>query len=314
MSVAKVSAVRTGSSERSRLWTQQALDEQAELEARAAKPMNDKIAAATREAALSAGKLAAAELTSELQNERYRLTHESSPDFVAPQYDGRFKSAKEITDAITASWEHFKSRTDDTDCSLVYAFLQQNFNTADTTRPETFELAYQFCLSKLRAVEARYAAPEPEVIASEPPIAPEDRITLDIQHQIDALPVGNSREKERLERLLHKHQVSVELILKDSIRDILEEIVEQSGKVLSASHNLQYRQWLASPLQKNRYTSSREDSRLSFSEYFGCPEILTQVELDEVSRRKRVGALTSSQVKEITGATNTYGFDIGRRV
>ena len=158
-------------------------------------------------------------------------------------------------------------------------------------------------------------APEPEVVPEPEPIAPEDRVALDIQHQIDALPVGNSREKERLERLLHKHLISVELILKDDYtHSVLEEIVQSQGKVLSAAHNLQYRQWKASPLQSRRYTDSKEDIRLSFAEYFGCPEILTQVELDEVSRRKQVGALTSSQVKDLTGATNTYGFSSGQRV
>jgi hypothetical protein len=314
MSVAKVSAVRTGQSERSRLWTEQALAEQAELEARAAKPMNDKIAAATREAAKTAGKLLQAEMQAELQRVRYELTTAPSPEFQTQDYDGRFKSAAEVTAGIDAAYAAFKARTDDGDVKLTYDFLQAgNWQKADTSRIEVWESAYQFCLRKLKAVEDKYAAPAPEPVV-EPVLSKMDQRRADLTAKRDEQRPG-SDAYNKADHDLMVFETQEEVILKDGIHDILAEIIDQSGKVLSASHNLAYRNWLASPLQSRRYTDSKEDIRLSFAEYFGCPEILSQVELDEVSRRKRVGSLTSDQVKAIVGDnTHSMGYDPGRRI
>ncbi len=305
MSVAKVSAVRTGQSERSRLWTQQALDEQSEREALAAKPMNDKIAAATREAAKTAGKLLQAEMQAELQRVRYELTTAPSPDFVTQEYDGRFKEAAEVTAGIDAAYAAFKARTDDGDVKLTYEFLSHNWQKADTSRLEVWEAAYQFCLRKLKAVEDKYAAPAPE---------PEPAVELSKVEQRRRELTAKRDEKRPGSEAYNKadHDLMVfetqeEVIFKDAIHDILEEIVEQSGLAIPQDCNLKFRNWLAAPMQR-RFDSSRESVRLAFSEFTQSGDtFLTPEEFREIDRRKRVGELTSDQVKEITGATNTYG-------
>lgn len=314
MANAFVGNMNTMTSERSRTLRRERLQDDADRQERLDAPVRQAIKDAADMTAKTAGKLVAAELTSELQNETYRLTHEPSPDFVAPQYDGRFKSAEEITDAITASWKHFQARTDDKDCSLVYQFLQQNFNTADTTRPETFELAYKFILAKLRAIEAKYAAPEPEVIASEPQDQFNDAIIRSLEEELTQCPTGDSRRRESIEHRLQKERVTRELVCDDFYRPILQGISDDSGLKVTGDTALKFRGWIAQPQQRHRYDSTELDVRLAWAEFCDCTEHLNSDELRERDRRRAVNQMTSLDVEKEVGRTRSYGFDSGRRV
>jgi hypothetical protein len=314
MSLGRVQAVGTVGGERSRaLRLEREADDRAREE-RLNAPVKAKIDELTQEAARTAGRVVAEEKRAELNRVRHELTSAPSPDFITQDYDGRFKSAAEVTAGIDAAYAAFKARTADADVQLTYDFLQAgNWQKADTSRLEVWESAYQFCLRKLKEVEDKYVAPAPEPVVEPTPIAPEARVAAELQAQIDALPVGNSREKERLERLLHQHQISAELILRDDMRETLAEIVDQSGLAIPKDCNLKFRQWLAAPMQR-RFTNSREDVRIAWAEFTGQGDtFLTPEEKIEIDRRKRVGALSADQVKAITGSTNTYGYDAGRR-
>jgi hypothetical protein len=313
MSLGRVSAVGTMSSERTRALRQEREQDDATREERLNAPTRAKIKEATDAASRVHGQLLRQEMQVELNRVRRELTSAPSPEFQTVDYDGRFKSAAEVTAGIDAAYAAFKARTADEDVKLTYDFLQAgNWQKADTSRLEVWEAAYQFCLRKLKAVEDRYAAPAP-VTEPEPALAPEDRVAADLLRQINALPVGNSRERERLERLLHAHQIKTELILKDSTRNMLAEIVEQSGLAIPQDCNLRFRQWLAAPMQARRFSNDRSGIRKAFAEFTGNDSFLDDFEKSEVARLRQNDQVSSDAVLRAVGRTNTYGFNPGRR-
>jgi hypothetical protein len=317
MSLGRISAVGTVGSERSRaLRLERESDDRARDERQSA-PIRAKIKEATDIAARTAGNLIAAERQVELNRVRRELTSAPSPEFQTVDYDGRFKSAAEVTAGIDAAYAAFKARTADEDVKLTYDFLQAgNWQKADTTRLEVWEASYQFCLRKLKAVEDKYAAPDPEPAPEPETLAPEDKIVADLQRQLDALPVGNSRERERLERLVHQHQIKKELLLdNETFRNVMLSICDDSGLQIPAKVNLQFLDFLKSSAARDYQQGLKSSNldeyalnlRLAFSQFTATDSWLSVPEKQEQARRRNIAGYTSDQVKVIVGSTNSYG-------
>jgi len=294
------------------LWTQQALADEDARQERLDAPVKAEIEKATREASLSAGRLIAEELRFELQTIRYDLTHGPSPEFVAQDYDGRWKNAQEVTDGITAAYNAFKARTADEDVKLTYDFLSHNWQKADTSRLEVWEAAYQFCLRKLKAVEDKYAAPA-QPAAPKVELSKADQITRDLERQIAECPPGESLEK--LERKLHKHQVRCELLGQNDVyTQTMQELCDSTGKVLSEENSLKLKAFLASPMNRKRFTYDRTGLRLAAAEFFGDDSFLDESERALVQRNRNIESYTAENIKQLVGDnTHLTGYDPGRR-
>ena len=121
------------------------------------------------ELARNAGKIEAENLRFELQQLRYRLTHEPSQDFQAPTYDGRFNSATEVEQAIKSAAASFAAKHPE-DVTLVTQFLRQQPVDVliDASREDVWELALKYIKAKEQEVTSKYTpAPtvaEPEVL------------------------------------------------------------------------------------------------------------------------------------------------------
>jgi hypothetical protein len=300
MSLGKVHAISTVKSDRTRLLEQERLANDAARAERLNAPIKAQIEKATREASLSAGKLLAEELRHDLQTVRYDLTHGPSPEFVAQDYDGRWKNAQEVTDGITAAYNAFKARTADEDVKLTYEFLSHNWQKADTSRLEVWEAAYQFCLRKLKAVEDKYAAPAPEPVPVVP-ISKMDQTIRDLERHIAECPPGERLEE--LERKLHRYQVRCELLGQNDVyTQTMQELVDYTGKSLSEENSLKLKSFLASPLNRKRFTNDRTGIRLAAAEFFGDDSFLDENEWALVERNRNIEGYTSEQVKQLIGS------------
>jgi hypothetical protein len=115
-----------------------------------------------------------------------------------------------------------------------------------------------------------------------------------------------SRERENLEREIYRKELMLETVGNSRHADILQELVETSGLVLSGDNNLKFQIWLDAPKQVRRFDASRTSVRLAFCEYFGCPQLLSENEQSLVANYHAIESMTAEDVKNQVGSRNTY--------
>ncbi len=263
----------------------------------------------------------------EQQQLRYRLGHEPS-EFTGTPYDGRFKDDRAamenaVKDAGTACMQRYGLNDSEPNFKLLVNFVTVNAAKVDVSRAENWFAAWRFICKAFADLEKSLTPePAPEPVAPKTTVAPEDQTAADLQRQIDALPVGNSRERERLERLLHQHQIKKELLLDNkNFRDVMLTICDDSGLQIPAKVNLQFIDFLKSPAAREYQQGLKSSDldeyalnlRLAFSQFTATGENwLTVPEKQEQARRRNIAGYTSSQVKDLVGSTNTFGYDPGQ--
>lgn len=308
--MSEVRAVRTGQSERSRQWTKDALVEQAERDERAEAKRLAPIRALEAELNHTHQEIAKESARFEQQQLRYRLGHEPS-EFTGTPYDGRFKEDRTamenaVKDAGTACMQRYGLKDSEPNFKLLVDFVTVNAAKIDVSLAESWFASWRFVCKAFEDLEKSLTpelAPEPEPAVE---LSKVEQRRRELTAKRDEKRPG-SEAYNKADHDLMVFETQEEVIFKDAIHDILEEIVEQSGLAIPQDCNLKFRNWLGAPMQR-RFDSSRESVRLAFSEFTQSGDtFLTPEEFREIDRRKRVGALTSDQVKEITGATNTYG-------
>jgi hypothetical protein len=221
-----------------------------------------------------------------------------------------------VKDAGTACMQRYGLNDSEPNFKLLVDFVTVNAAKIDVSLAESWFAAWRFVCKAFEDLEKSLTpapAPEPEP-AVELTAVEKHRASLIAKR--DACP-PSSDSYLKADRELMLWDVKDELILQDSdgIRPVLEEIISLSGLAIPASCNIAYRQWKTSPLQVRRYTNSREDVMLSFAEFTGDSSWLPTEMKAEADRRRRVGSLTSDQVKAIVGDnTHSLGYDPGRRI
>src|SRR5208282_659268 len=287
------------------------------------KPIREAIEREGSKLARAAGAVQQESLRYELQCEKYRLTHESSPDWscTAKKYDGRFHSAAEVTNGIQKAYEHFKSRTDDGDCQLTKDFLMNNFNDCDTSDPSVWESAYQYVISRLSEISHRYDAPPEPVAEPEPEgeFAAHDNLLKSLYDELAAVPPSDSRRRSAIEAKILREEVRRETVGNSEFRNVMLEIASDSGLIVQTSVAEKFLVWLQSPaarefrpLMKSDY---RSGIRQAFSVFTGMDDrYLTAEEKQRAANRRDWAAASSEDVKKAVGYTASYGYDSGRRV
>lgn len=152
------------------------------------------------------------------------------------------------------------------------------------------------------------AAPAPAAAAPAGRFALHDKVLADLERQLAELPIGNSRERERLERLHHKEQVTRELLAADSVREVLGEIATQSGLVIPSTLALQFANFLGSPIAKGRFGKDKTSVRLAFAEFTGQGDtFLTDDEKSLVGTYRAVENMSADDIVKQVGMRRDYG-------
>jgi len=274
----------------------------AEEAARIAKPINE----ATEKLRKSHGALIAEQARLDLQTKqnelKQRLTTQPSDFRTEP-----CTLTEGVPEAVSAVYEIFKTEVNETEGELVVAFLRANADRIDCTRIENWRAAFDY-------IDAAYAALEPvatvepvvEVAVSTSKFPEQDKLIASLQSELDALPVGNSRARENLERRIHAESVKAELLSDDSSRAILQEISDQSGLLISSSVALQFKAYAASPVARRRFGSDRTGTRLCFCEFTGNDSFLTPEEKALVGNYRAIENMTADEVAAQTGRNRSY--------
>ncbi len=104
-------------------------------------------------------------------------------------------------------------------------------------------------------------------------------------------------------------ETQLEVLGNSDYQTVMQTIVDQSGKTLSGAHSLQFRQWLASPVQSRRYgvNPTAQNIRFAFAEWAGNISFLNEEEKSELNRRANVAGMTSEDIVRAVGKRNDYG-------
>lgn len=211
-----------------------------------------------------------------------------------PVYDGRFTGENisgQITAAITEAYNEFAENysIDDTTRKRLVLILQNSHPNADTSRLSTWESLWAWYKSKITLpVEAVVSAPVvPEALA-------------------DPLAGLIGRDRENKERQLYRESVLKEKILGEEYAEVLADLINPTGKVLSGENSAKFLFWLSEPAQKRRF-KTKTDIKYAFAEFFGTTEVLTESEIEELKRRQAIEAMDSQSVKAAVGFNNSYG-------
>jgi hypothetical protein len=231
-----------------------------------------------------------------------------SHDFVYKPYDGRFASADEVTAAIKASWDAFLANHDlDQQAQTTLTEFLKNHPNADISLPETFEAALSYLEGRLNPPAESLPVPTAE------PITEQDQYLAELRQAAESLPV-HSRERSIADRALLIAETKAELLLKSDVAEVLQMIVAQTGKALSADHSLRFLDWLQHPAQRRRYRRDATSIRLAFAEYFGTTEHLSDDEQKTIQTYRAMETLSSADIKQAVGSRTTYDpFDAGFR-
>lgn len=225
-------------------------------------------------------------------------------------YDGRFPDAASVETAIRAAWNEFLAAhdLDQQAKTTITMFLQQHPN-ADITLLETWELALAYLESRLCPAEAPAT-----VSVHATPVTVSDRYES-VRQEISDLRAKaekcafDSKERNDLERRAMILETQLEVLGNSDYQTVMQTIVEQSGKTLSGAHSLQFRQWLASPVQIRRYgvNPTTQNIRFAFAEWAGDGSFLNEEEKSELNRRANVAGMTSDDIVRAVGKRNDYG-------
>jgi hypothetical protein len=245
---------------------------------------------------------------------RGKLVSEVSPDFSTEFYvcDGHDSAAdvtRKIGLAVTEFCEVGSPLPSYEDMQLLTKFVILNWEHCDTTKVSTYQKAWEYILEQFAALDKTFGAPpvpEKSAPASNSKFPEQDALIASLQSELDALPVGNSRVRENLERRIHQEQVKAEILGDDSSRAILQEISDQSGLLISSSVALQFKAYAASPVAKRRFGSDRTSVRLCFAEFTGNDSFLTPEEKSLVGNYRAIENMTADEVAAQTGRNRSY--------
>jgi uncharacterized protein YqeY len=281
-------------------------------------PVKEAIEKLTREASQTAGKIAAVEMQTEWQRVRRELTSAPSPEWVATvqDYDGRFKTADEVTNAIDAAFKSFSAKTADDDVKLTYEFLSHNWQHADTSRESIWESAYQYAIGKLDAVKAKYA---PEPVAPAAPkveLTPTERRRKELTEKRDSAKPGSDAYL-KADHALMVFDGKSETLGEENYTNALQRICTESGLKISESVNQGFHTWLYGPLGRPFQADlSRPETyefavRRAFATYTGVftgpGAFLTEDELTEIARLRGNDQASSADVLRTVGRSRSYG-------
>jgi hypothetical protein len=139
-----------------------------------------------------------------------------------------------------------------------------------------------------------------------------------VQAEIDRLTAKarshpfDSRERNQLERQAMQLETRLELLGSDLVNTTLAEIVEGTGKAVSADHQMQWLNWARLPAQLIRFDiNTRRGLRLSFAIFFGCAEesggVLSADEISELNHNRQVESLSARDIKAAVGSFTDFG-------
>jgi hypothetical protein len=281
--------------------------------------------------------LAAVEREVKINEWRKTMSSPTGPTFPewaesVPKYDYRFDdpdgnpiaTMRAIEQAVTLAGKTILSEwgVNDRDNNFVMLvrFINRHAPQIDVTNVGCWRSAWSKICEEFAEFE-KSLEPAPEPVAEVTPVAPEDRTAADLQRQIDVLPIGNSRKRERLERLLHRHQIKKELLLDNkNFRNVMLSICDDSGLEIPAKVNLQFIDFLKSPAAREYQQGLKSSDldeyamslRLAFSQFTATDSWLSVPEKQEQVRRRNIASYSAENIKQIVGSTNTFGYDPGR--
>jgi hypothetical protein len=287
--------------------TAQVKAEVAQIEAEIARKAATKKYEADRPAREAAAQQA--EFERRALKKRLLLDPAESQDFVYTKYDGRFPDAASVERAIRASWAAFLANHDlDRQAQNTVTLFLQSYPQADISLPETFEKAHDYLVRRLNPTEAPATVPVQTAPVTVDRYESTRQEIADLRARAEKCAFA-SKERDDLERRAYGLEVKLEVLGNDDYQSVMQEIVEQSGKVLSGAHSLQFRQWLASPIQSRRYGANptAQNIRFAFSEWSGDSSFLLSSEREEIQRRANVRDYSSEDIKNIVGFRNDYG-------
>jgi hypothetical protein len=246
---------------------------------------------------------------------RAKMTREPVAFKTAP-YNGEFTPAV-IEAAIQNAFAEFEKLVTPENSKFIAQIMAVSYvNPVDTTLLKSWVDLHAWVVEQFTALENSYApvVEAPVGVPADPYQSVKDEIAA---LEAKALTyVYGSKERNDLEKRAYVLSVKLETLADSEYQSVMQVIVEQSGKVLSGAHNLQFRQWLASPIQVRKYgvKPSAENIRFAFSEWSGSTEWLDSREREELQRRANVAGMTSDEVKNIVGFRNDYGTRVVRGI
>jgi hypothetical protein len=169
--------------------------------------------------------------------------------------------------------------------------------------------AWEFIVAKWEEFE-KSLEPAPVPVAEPEPegeFAQHEKLLARLRKELSEIPVGDTRQREKIERRIHREEIRRELLGDENYRAVMQEIVDASGLQIPESVSLKFREWLASPINRKRFSESKEDTRISFSEFVGNDCFLSEAEKAEIQRRRNNEAVSSDAVVRAVGKVNSYG-------
>jgi len=227
---------------------------------------------------------------------RLLLDPAESHDFQFTAYDGRLNTytPAQVTQTIRDTFQKFLEirMLDEQAQNLVKMFAHIQGSTFDSTRIENWIAAEEYLTRRLYPAEA----PAPiETAVNEP----------ENVKPVNPYPM-NSRLWEAEERRIYQAELLQETVGDKLFHDTVQEIFYQTPTLhtLTTDTQLKFRAAMSLPVNRKRYTFTREGIRLFASEYFAETSFLTEAERQELAYRRNVAAMTSDDMKR-AGVTVT---------